>query len=109
MIDDRGATLFKYGVSYLRSLFIRTSRIISDPQTEISGSELNTHIILDNALYYLEHGNLEQALRFMNQLTGKSKHVAHDWVKEARLLLETQQASDALLAHAAANGLGSLF
>ena len=110
LIDERGGTLFKYAMSYLQSMFImKASHIITDQSTEISPDELNTFTLLDNAAYCLERGDLEQSVRYMNQLTGESRRVAADWIREARLLLETKQASDALLAHASANGLGSLF
>lgn len=41
----------------------------------------------------------------MNLLKGASRNIANDWMNEARILLETQQAVDALLAYAGANGL----
>lgn len=41
----------------------------------------------------------------MNLLQGASRKVAEDWIKEARLLLETQQAANTLMAHAASSGL----
>lgn len=49
-----------------------------------------------------------QALKYMNLLKGASRYVASDWLKEARLLLETQQATNTLMAHAAASGLSFL-
>lgn len=58
--------------------------------------------------YWIERGNLIQALKYMNLLKGASRYVASDWLKEARLLLETQQATNTLMAHAAASGLSFL-
>lgn len=55
--------------------------------------------------YWLDRGDLAQTLRYMNLLQGASRKVAGDWLIEARLLLETQQAVNVLMAHAAANGL----
>lgn len=44
-------------------------------------------------------------LRYMNLLKGASRRVAQDWINETRILLETQQAANTLMAHAAASGL----
>lgn len=45
------------------------------------------------------------ALKYMNLLRGAPRKIASDWLKETRLLLETQQAANTLMAHAAASGL----
>lgn len=55
--------------------------------------------------YYLDRGDFKMTLRYMNLLKGASRCIAKDWMNEARILLETQQAVDALLAYAGANGL----
>lgn len=44
-------------------------------------------------------------LRYMNLLKGASRSIAKDWMNETRILLETQQAVDTLLAYAGAIGL----
>lgn len=44
-------------------------------------------------------------LRYMNLLKGAPRSIASDWMNEARILLETQQAIDTLLAYAGATGL----
>lgn len=49
-----------------------------------------------------------QALRYANLLQGASRNVAGDWIKETRLLLETQQAANVLMAHAATSGISFL-
>lgn len=58
--------------------------------------------------YWIEHGDLTQALKYMNLLRGASRNIAEDWLKETRLLLETQQAANTLMAHAATSGLSFL-
>lgn len=45
------------------------------------------------------------ALKYMNLLDGAPRKVSSEWLKETRLLLETQQAANTLMAHAAASGL----
>ena len=109
MVDETGGTLFKYLTSFIQSMFVgNRSRAFRDEE-EIDLSELNTFIILDNASHAIDRSDLEQAVKFMNQLKGQSRRVAADWIKDARLLLETKQAAEALLSHSAASGLGSLF
>lgn len=58
--------------------------------------------------YWIEHGDLTQTLKYMNLLKGASRNIAEDWLKETRLLLETQQAANTLMAHAATSGLSFL-
>ena len=109
MVDETGGTLFEYLTSFLQSILVgRRNRAFTDEE-EIDLSELNTFIILDNASHAIDRVDLEQAVKFMNQLKGQSRRVAADWIKDARLLLETKQAAEALLSHSAASGLGSLF
>ncbi|CAH1784721.1 unnamed protein product [Owenia fusiformis] len=108
MIDETGGTLFKFFVSWLQSFFvIDAAKILSSDEIDIV--KLDTFAILANADYWLRKGDVEQAVRFMNQLTGESRRAATDWINEARLLLETKQCADALFSHASASGLGSLF
>lgn len=56
----------------------------------------------------MERGDLTQTLKYMNLLQGAPRKIAADWLKEARLLLETQQATNILMAHAATSGLSFL-
>lgn len=109
MVDEAGASLARYFLSYVQSLFVMTSSKVLADGDQVQPESLDTFVLLDNAHYCLERGDLEQALRLMNQLRGEPRKVAADWITEARLLLETKQAADALLAHASANGLGALF
>lgn len=48
--------------------------------------------ILTRTETYLEEGNIDNAAREMNQLSGWARVLAKDWLREARLLLEVQQA-----------------
>lgn len=41
----------------------------------------------------------------MNLLKGAARTVSSEWLYETRLMLETQQAAQALMAHAQAQGL----
>lgn len=63
----------------------------------------NNWIIL--CRYWMERGNLTQTVKYMNLLQGAPRKMAQDWINEARLLLETQQVVNTLMAHAASSGL----
>lgn len=41
----------------------------------------------------------------MNLLQGAPRAIARQWMEEARIMLETQQAANTLMAHATASGL----
>ncbi|ESO86545.1 hypothetical protein LOTGIDRAFT_128909, partial [Lottia gigantea] len=109
MIDENGGTLFRYFLSYVQSFFIFNSVYATSIDDTVDISDLDTFTILAHTDYYLEKGDLLQALRFMNQLQGEPRKVAADWIKEAKLLLETQQAAFALTSFASASGLGTIF
>lgn len=70
--------------------------------------ELETHVKrfpIYRFRYWLDRGDFKMTLRYMNLLKGASKSIARDWMNETRILLETQQAVDTLLAYAGAIGL----
>ena len=109
MVDETGATLFQYLLSFIQSALVGNRSKAFAADEEIDLAQLNAFAILDNASHAIDRGDLEQAVKYMNQLKGQPRRVACDWIKDARLLLETKQAAEALLSHSAASGLGSLF
>lgn len=130
LVPEGGASLPVYFLSYLQSLFILKP---DDPisQDELQNkpfdySKLDTYDILNRARqvnlllltlniylisfafcfrYFVDRGDLLQALKYMNLLQGGARRVACDWLNETRLTLETKQAANTLMAHAAASGL----
>ena len=109
MIEESGSSLTMYFLSYIQSFFVFNSVYAKSENDSVDVDKLDTFSILGHAEYWLERGELEQAVRFMNQLKGAPRRVADDWVKEAKLLLETRQAAYALTAFASASGLGTIF
>ncbi|CAL1269703.1 unnamed protein product [Larinioides sclopetarius] len=109
LIDENNDSLYRYFLSYLQSFLIVDA--VSIPKEELEGkvavdpSEWDTFDILSRVSYCLKINDLEQALRYANQLKGEPRIVAKDWMDEVKLLLETQLAVKALLAHAAAVGV----
>ncbi|XP_068978437.1 MICOS complex subunit Mic60 isoform X6 [Bombus flavifrons] len=109
MVPEEGAALPVYFLSYLQSyLMIKNANPITQSEIEdkpIDASNLNTFEILHRARYWLDRGDFKMTLRYMNLLKGASRSIARDWMNETRILLETQQAVDTLLAYAGAIGL----
>ncbi|NWR27870.1 MIC60 protein, partial [Tachuris rubrigastra] len=106
MIDETRNSLYQYFLSYLQSLLLFHPQQ-QKPPAELSPDDLDTFKLLSYASYCIEHGDLELAAKFVNQLRGESRRVAHDWLREARMTLETKQIVDILTAYASAVGLGT--
>lgn len=106
LIDVNNDSLYRYFLSHVQSFLIIDSASISkeeiDGKVAVDTSEWDTFDILQRITYCLKRDDLELALRYANQLKGEPKSVAKDWMNEVKLLLETQLAVKALLAHAAA-------
>jgi len=105
MIDESGGTLARYILSYIQSMFVLRSSVAADTDDV---SDMSVFAMLDSAAECLKYGDIEQAVRYVNQLRGEPRRVASQWLDEARILLETRQAAELILAFASANGLGSL-
>ncbi|XP_050310074.1 MICOS complex subunit Mic60-like isoform X2 [Anthonomus grandis grandis] len=109
LVPAQGAALPVHVLSYIQSvLLIKSPSPI--PQAELNDekvdfSKLNTNEILQRARYWLDRGDFAQALKYMNLLKGAPRCVAKQWMNETRILLETQQAANTLMAHAASSGL----
>ncbi|KAJ8917830.1 hypothetical protein NQ315_010739 [Exocentrus adspersus] len=109
LVPENGAALPIHILSYLQSLLlIKAASPI--PQCELNDetvdfSKLNTNDILQRARYWLDRGDFAQTLKYMNLLKGAPRCVARQWMNETRILLETQQAANTLMAHASSSGL----
>lgn len=106
LIDETRSTLYQYFLSYLQSLLLFEPKERMPP-SELNPEDLDTFNLLSYASYCIEHGDLELAAKFVNQLQGEPRRVAQDWLTEARLTLETKQIVEILSAYANAVGLGT--
>ncbi|XP_049982377.1 MICOS complex subunit MIC60 isoform X9 [Alexandromys fortis] len=106
MIDETRNSLYQYFLSYLQSLLLFPPKQLKPP-AELHPEDINTFKLLSYASYCIEHGDLELAAKFVNQLKGESRRVAQDWLKEARMTLETKQIVEILTAYASAVGIGT--
>lgn len=109
LIPADGARLPMYFLSYLQAALIARPDVpISKDELEnkpFDFSKLDTYDILNRARYWLDRGDLVKTVQYVNLLQGASRKAAQDWLNEARLLLETQQAASTLMAHAASSGI----
>ncbi|XP_010598244.3 MICOS complex subunit MIC60 isoform X3 [Loxodonta africana] len=106
MIDETRNSLYQYFLSYLQSLLLFLPKQLKPPP-ELHPEDINTFKLLSYASYCIEHGDLELAAKFVNQLKGESRRVAQDWLHEARMTLETKQIVEILTAYASAVGIGT--
>nr|BAE31337.1 unnamed protein product [Mus musculus] len=106
MIDETRNSLYQYFLSYLQSLLLFPPKQLKPP-AELYPEDINRFKLLSYASYCIEHGDLELAAKFVNQLKGESRRVAQDWLKEARMTLETKQIVEILTAYASAVGIGT--
>ena len=98
MIDETRNSLYQYFLSYLQSLLLFPPQQLKPP-AELCPEDADTFTLLSYASYCLEHGDLELAAKFVNQLKGESRRAAQGWLKEARLTLETRQIVEILTAY----------
>lgn len=50
--------------------------------------------------YFVDQGDLVQAVRYMNLLQGPAQYAASGWLEEARLMLEVQHVASTLASYA---------
>lgn len=80
--------------------------VLIKPAEELNPETDSMMQLICHAQWYVEHDDLESALRCMNQLRGEPRRIAFDWITEARAALETRQAVDALHAWVSALNIG---
>ncbi|CAH2097055.1 unnamed protein product [Euphydryas editha] len=110
LVEQDGAPLPVYFMSWLQSrlLFMKISGIPQQEAEKIPDEpikDLDTFDLLQRARFWIERDNLAAAIRYVSSLEGASKAAAASWYEAARSHLETRQAAEAVLAHAAALGL----
>jgi len=79
------------------------TKVLSVISAPTSGSEksLITGDVFARAEFYLERGNVESALRELQELRGPSANLVEPWIYQAKQHLMTQQAIEILRAHIA--------
>ncbi|XP_025199417.1 MICOS complex subunit Mic60-like [Melanaphis sacchari] len=111
LIPDDSFSLPLMVFSYLASLIVVHHSHISTNEVnneEFDPLELNTYEIIERARYCVDRDNILQALRYLNLLTGCSRVVAKEWIKEATVFLETKQAVDLLLSYTTNKSFSSI-
>jgi len=103
LVEEGG--LFQTILSYAKYAVTMESVLIK-PADDVNPDSDSMMKLVCHAQWYVEHGDLESALRCMNQLRGEPRRTAFDWISEARAALETRQAVDALHSWVSALNLG---
>ncbi len=107
LVPQTGGGLGTYALSYLQSLLtIKASWLAPyaiDSQTD--PTDMDTFELLQRADAHLRRGELEEAVGCVNLLQGEARRVAHGWLVDARLYLETKQAVELVLCHMAATSV----
>ncbi|KAM9795007.1 MICOS complex subunit MIC60 [Neosynchiropus ocellatus] len=106
LIDESHNSLYQYFLSYLQAALLFQEKPEAPP-AQLTVDDYDPFKLLSYASYCLEHGDLELAAKLVNQLTGEARRALDDWLKEARLTLETRQVISLLSAYANAAGLGT--
>ena len=107
LIDEQGGSIGTYLISYVKSLFVYSGWYQRNIESSIDLENLGPYEILSKADYFIQEGDLEQAAKFMSQLKGAARKLSSDWLYEVRLLLETKQTAQLLIAYAAALNAGT--
>lgn len=101
LVPENGG-LGAYALSFLHSvLTFDIGHVDGDAPTE----NMAPLDLLRLAEASLNGDDLEAAVRYMNQLSGEPRRVAQDWMKDARLYLETVQAADLVAAYLSTSGM----
>jgi len=110
LIGENGGTLFQYALSALQSFFL-FDRVKPDPKElqEVDPKNIDTVGILWRASHLVDQLNFEDAIKLMLLLKGEPARLASDWIKDARLHLETRRTAELLLAHASAVSMRTIY
>ena len=92
--DKEESGVVTYLVSHLSSLLYWPKPRPDTVDGDVDVASLNVPSLLDLAEQKINEGELGDAVRLVNQLTGQPRVVAQDWIDEARLYLTTQQAAE---------------
>ena len=100
-VGEQGGSLLTFGLSYLQSKLLvdLTERLPVESLEVVDLDTITSYDLLSLARHNMDRGNLPRAVQLLTQLKGEAGRVFSDWLAEARLTLETRQASSALLAH----------
>uniref|UniRef100_A0A914VVZ9 MICOS complex subunit MIC60 n=1 Tax=Plectus sambesii TaxID=2011161 RepID=A0A914VVZ9_9BILA len=109
-IGDNGGTLFQYLWSTVMSFLMFDVQKNYSLEEKFNPDALDTFAILSRAKHFLiERDDITSAVRLLQLLEGEPARVARSWVHDARVHLETRQAAELLLAHAAAISMRTVY
>ena len=95
-VGEHGGSLLSFGLSYLESVLLmklaqRTPVVEQEDMVDVS--KLSPSDLLTMAKHSMDRNNLARAVQYVTLLKGEPSRVVEDWLVEARVTLETKQAS----------------
>ena len=100
LVGEKGGGLMTYVLSYVQSYLVVPYRRWQLNRESVDVTEMDTYDLLELADRQIQQGCLEEGVRLLNQLQGQPRHLAQDWLDEARVFLATRQALELLMAEA---------
>ena len=108
LVPEEGGGLGTHIVSAVNSFLTFNSVSSKSVTMDTPLESMNTYVLLNQANMYMQKGDLEMALRYMNQLRGEPQRVAKDWMYDARIYQSTEQAIKVITQHVAASSISLL-
>ena len=105
LVSETGGGLGTYALSYIQSLLTISTWTSSAVDGTPPSRNMDTFNLLSLADTHLSQGSLEGAVQAMNCLEGEPRRVAQDWLRDARLYLETRQAVTLISQYIAATSI----
>lgn len=78
-------------------------------QDKFDPTTLDSYEILSRAKNFVSEGDLNSAVRMLQVLTGPARHLARDWIADARSHLEARFIAEILVAHAAVHSYSTVY
>lgn len=103
LVPESGGGIGTYALSYIQSL-LTIHGWLHDVSADKEPSDMHAYDLLRLADGCMKKGDLEGVVYYLNHLHGEPMNIARDWLKDARLYLETKQAILLVQAYMSANG-----
>ena len=105
LVPETGGGVGTYILSFIQSLLTISAWTSTAVEGVTPSDKMDTFDLLSQAGVQLRRSNLEGAVRAANCLQGEPRRVAQDWLKDARLYLETRQAVELISQYIAATSI----
>ena len=105
LVPESGGGIGTYVLSFIQSLLTISAWTSTAVGRVTPSNKMDTFDLLNQADVQLSRSNLEGAVQAANCLQGEPRRVAQDWLRNARLYLETRQAVELISQYIAATSI----